>query len=345
MLRETLNGKRYLLVMDDVWNEDRRSWIELKNILSESGNGSVVLVTTRSDRVASIMGTMRDVNGYKLDGLSDKSCLSLLLKCAFKEGQEKQHPNLIKIGEEIVKKCGGIPLAVTTLGSLLYSSTDEHDWTYVRDNEIWKLDQKKDDILPALRLSYDQLPSYLKQCFAYCCVFPKDYEFRSPELIAFWMAHGLLQSSIENQDPESVGMQYLKELASRSFFQDFEQKSSFYTFKMHDLMHDLAMSLMKNECLILNSGDQRFTKTIRHLSLTNVDTHKINLPSFLSNLGQLRSINSFPIEGNEGKGVSQEFIELCISRFKFLRVIRLDKLGIDVLPKRIGDLRHLRLLI
>ncbi|KAJ0043222.1 hypothetical protein Pint_17874 [Pistacia integerrima] len=98
---------------------------------------------------------------------------------------------------------------------------------------------------------------------------------------------------------------------------------------------------MKNECLILNSGDQCFTKTIRHLSLIDVDTHKINLPSFLSNLGQLRSINSFPIEG---KGASQEFIESCISRFKFLRVIRLDKLGIDVLPKRIGDLRHLRYL-
>ncbi|XP_031278328.1 putative disease resistance protein RGA1 [Pistacia vera] len=341
MLRETLNGKRYLLVMDDVWNEDCRSWIELKNILSQSGNGSVVLVTTRSDRVASIMGTMRDVNGYKLEGLSNESCLSLLLKCAFKEAQEKQHHNLIKIGEEIVTKCGGIPLAVTTLGSLLYSSTDEYDWTYVRDNEIWKLDQKKDDILPALRLSYDQLPSYLKQCFAYCCMFPKDYKFASFELIQFWMAHGLLQSSTKNQDLESVGRQYLKELASRSFFQDFEQPCGlYYAFKMHDLMHDLAMSLMKNECLILNSGDQCFTKRIRHLSLIDVDTHKINLPSFLSNLGQLRSI-SFAIEG---KGTSQEFIESCISRFKFLRVIRLDKVGIDVLPKRIGDLRHLRYL-
>ncbi|XP_031264655.1 putative disease resistance protein RGA1 [Pistacia vera] len=110
---------------------------------------------------------------------------------------------------------------------------------------------------------------------------------------------------------------------------------------MHDLMHDLAMSLMKNECLILNLGDQCFTRTIRHLSLIDVDTHKINLPSFLSNLGQLRSINSF---ADEGKGASQEFIESCISRFKFLRVIRLDNLGIDVLPKRIGDLRHLRYL-
>ena len=136
ILRVCLNGKRYLLVMDDVWNEDPKVWDELKSLLWGGAKGSKILVTTRSNKVASIMGTRGGTTGYNLQGLPFEDCLSLFMKCAFKEERDK-HPNLAKIGEGIVKKCGGIPLAVRALGSLLYCSTDEHDWEYVRDNEIW----------------------------------------------------------------------------------------------------------------------------------------------------------------------------------------------------------------
>ena len=82
------------------------------------------------------------------------------MKLAFKEGEEKQYPNLLEIGNDIVEKCKGVPLAMRTLASLLYSKVDEREWKFVRDNEIWHLK-------PALRLSYNQLSFHLKQCFAY----------------------------------------------------------------------------------------------------------------------------------------------------------------------------------
>ena len=80
-----------------------------------------------------------------------------------------------------------------TLASLLYPKVDEQEWKSVRDNEIWHLKQNEGDILPALRLSYNQLSFHLKQCFAYCSLFPNDYEFKSSLMVQFWIAHGLLQ--------------------------------------------------------------------------------------------------------------------------------------------------------
>ncbi|KAJ0018381.1 hypothetical protein Pint_11519 [Pistacia integerrima] len=341
ILRDILSHEKYLLVLDDVWNEDYGLWVELRNLLIECVSGSKIIVTTRSDRVASIVGT---VTTYKLEGLSLDDCLLVFVKYAFKEGQEKQHPNLMEIGIEIVKKCGGVPLAVRVLGSLLYSSTSEQDWKNLRDNEIWKLDKKENGILNALRISYNHLPPHLKQCFVYCSIFPKDIEFTSIHLVRFWMAHGLLQSHNENQDLENIGKQYVKELMSRSFFQDIVQlHENLYTFKIHDLMQDLATSLMRNECLIVKSTNQICTKSHRHLLFYFIDAPIIDVPNILPNLGHLRSITFYPITG-ESTGISQSFLELIVSRCKFLRMLNLFSSNIEVVPKKIGNLKHLRYL-
>ncbi|PPR92674.1 hypothetical protein GOBAR_AA28002 [Gossypium barbadense] len=172
---------------------------------------------------------------------------SLSLKLAFKEGEEKQHDNLVRIGEEIVQKCKGVALAVKTLGSLLCSTRVQHDWELVRDSELWKLKQEENDMLPALKLSYEHLPWYLKQCFAFCSVFPKDFEFYYSYLIRLWMANCFLQSPYENKDPEDIGNRYIQELLSRSFFQQVNDGPFFPTLKMHDLVHDLALSVAQNE--------------------------------------------------------------------------------------------------
>ena len=160
-LRELLKDNKFLLVLDDVWNEDRNKWMELQDLLLGAYNGSKIIVTTRNNSVATIMGT---VPTYHLHGLSKEDCMSLFVKLAFKEGEEKQYPNLLEIGNDIVEKCNGVPLAMRTLASQIYSKADEREWKFVRDNEIWHLK-------PALRLSYNQLSFHLKQCFAYCSLY------------------------------------------------------------------------------------------------------------------------------------------------------------------------------
>ena len=149
---------------------------------------------------------------------------------------------------------------VKTLAGLLYSKVDECEWKFVRDNEIWNLEQKEGDILLALRLNYNQLPFHLKQCFAYCSLFPKDYVFTNLQLIQFWMAHGILQSPVnENQELEDVGDLYNKELLSRSFFQDLDvQQICFDTFKMHDLV----LSIAKGECSVVTKNSSILQKFV-----------------------------------------------------------------------------------
>ncbi|KAJ0016743.1 hypothetical protein Pint_11515 [Pistacia integerrima] len=108
-------------------------------------------------------------------------------------------------------------------------------------------------------------------------------------------------------------------------------------------MHDLATSLMGNECLIVKSTNQICTKSYRHLSLHFVDAPKIDVPIFLPNFGHLRSISFFQFIGGS-TGVSQSFLEFIVSRFKFLRMLDLRSSNIEVVPKKIGNLKHLRYL-
>ncbi|XVF30495.1 hypothetical protein REPUB_Repub16aG0063000 [Reevesia pubescens] len=228
-------------------------------------------VTTRSNQVAKISGT---ITPHKLEGLPYDKSLYLFLKFAFKKGEEKQHPNLVKIGEEIVKKCGGVPLVVKTLGSSLFSKTSELDWKRVRDGKKWEFMEKENEVFSGLKLSYDQLSPRLKQCFAYSSLYPKDYDFYELELIQFWMAHGLLEPSHKNEYPKDIGRQYLNELLSRSLFQDYEDELVFNKFKMHDLLHDLE------DCPDLSERCKRETgedwPIIAHASRIFLDGNKIS---------------------------------------------------------------------
>ncbi|TYI34665.1 hypothetical protein ES332_A03G024700v1 [Gossypium tomentosum] len=331
-LQDCLNGKQFFMVLDDVWNDDNKKWSELKDLLCGGVQGSRIIVTTRIRNVATITGTILP---YDLEHLSYENCLSLFLKLAFKEGEEKQHDNLVRIGEEIVQKCKGVALAVKTLGSLLCSTRVQHDWELVRDSELWKLKQEENDMLPALKLSYEHLPWYLKQCFAFCSVFPKDFEFYYSYLIRLWMANCFLQSPYENEDPEDIGNRYIQELLSRSFFQQVNDGPFFPTLKMHDLVHDLALSVAQNE---VNSCNHYSTGNVRHLWF---DLSKQDASELPNKLGCLQSL--FLLD-EEGKADSESLIAAVISRSKHLRVLNLGNCSLEQLPNNIRYLKQLRYL-
>ncbi|XP_030515187.2 putative disease resistance protein RGA3 [Rhodamnia argentea] len=337
-LRSLVENKRCLFVLDDVWEVRREDWLGLRDLLEGVSEGSKVIVTSRNKSIASIMGA---VPPYNLSSLSLEDSLTLFTKCAFDQGQEKNHPDLMDIAREIVSKCGGNPMAVKTLGSLLHSKDNRSNWESVRDSEIWQLET---DILPSLRISYDLMPSYLKQCFAYCSIFPKNYEFNSLELIQLWISNGLIQSSGGNQELEEIGQQYWEELWSRSFFDDVMEDYLFLTFKMHDLIHELAISVSQPESFNVNirTHDQDVSSTTRHISFSDPSLlQEDELPSYLSKLSGVRTI-MFPIKKEGPAGES--FLEMCISRFKHLRVLYLHDSSFDQLPSSIGTLKHLRFL-
>ncbi|KAM6592662.1 hypothetical protein CsatA_000365 [Cannabis sativa] len=340
-LTNTLKDKTFLLVLDDVWNEDFSKWRDLAELLSVGSKKSKIIVTTRNREVASIMG---ETKPYELKGLPEKESLSLFFKCAFgSEAAVAEYPQLKQIGEEIVKKCGGVPLALKTLGSRLRQTTEAHKWKTVRDNKIWELERNQGHILPALRLSYNAMSPSLKQCFAYCSTFEEDSLMWKFDLIRIWMALRILPSPKNKEELEEIGESCCVELCNRSFFQADHGEDYFglnQEFRVHDLIHNLACSITQNECSIVNSNDDRMiSDTVRYLRIV---INEINLTK-LSKLKKLKSIhvNSAKDEKDE---VVQLFLSTCISTFKHLRVFDLSKLSIEVLPSSIGTMKQLRYL-
>ncbi|KAL5718983.1 hypothetical protein ACHQM5_011827 [Ranunculus cassubicifolius] len=240
-LKELLNGKKFLLVLDDVWSENLDLWENFRFSLNCGANGSSIIITTRLPNVATIMGTH---SRYELKPLSDEYCWALFQARAF--GMESENESLQAIGRQIVEKCRGVPLVAKALGGTLRFEHDEIRWKSVRDSEIWELKQDKDDILPSLRLSYNPLPSYLRQCFVYCSIYPKDHEIEVAELIQLWMANEFLQSD-GRMELEDVGNHIFNQLVLRSFLQDVKKnwKGKPIRCEMHDLMHDLACSVAR----------------------------------------------------------------------------------------------------
>ncbi|XP_052880876.1 disease resistance protein RGA2-like [Gossypium arboreum] len=201
-LRSLFNDKKFLLVSDNVWNENQAKWVELRNLLRSIDGLSQrkTILTTRSLKVASIMSS---ICPYELKGLPLEDCLTLFIKWAFND-DERHYPNLIRIGEEIVKKCKGVSLVVRTLGSILFQKTNESDWIFIRESEMWRLEQDENDILSGLKLSYNHLPSHLQRCLAFLSLYKKDEIYLSDKIIHLWMANGLLEHPKQNQEWEDV---------------------------------------------------------------------------------------------------------------------------------------------
>ncbi|PPD90240.1 hypothetical protein GOBAR_DD12809 [Gossypium barbadense] len=333
-LGEKLVGKRFLLVLDDVWNEYRDKWVRLKQALRSGRRGSTIIVTTRLEKVALMMATDPF---QRLGCLSDDDSWSLFKQRAFVMGMNEGNVNLEMIGRQIVQRCGGVPLAITAIGSILGSKSQESEWLRVKDSEIWGLEDEGKRILAVLRLSYEHLPPYMKQCFSFCSIFPKDSVMEKDELIGLWMANGFIPSRGQ-LDLHDMGCEIFSELTRRSFFQEIkEDVDGTVTCKMHDLIHGVATSIMGHECYAIELNERsKIPKTARHLFV-----HKISSSTNFMDLSRLQRLRSLIV----GRGF--DFIDNLsnpshfISKQKHLKVL---DFGYGFSSIAFGSLKQLRYL-
>ncbi|KAK4564487.1 hypothetical protein RGQ29_006523 [Quercus rubra] len=344
-LREILNQKMYLLVLDDVWNENEETWGKLRTLLLDGKRGSKVVITTRTKLVAHITSPMSQ---YSLKGLSKDQSWSLLKQMAFEEGQETITTNFKAIGMDIVEKCKGVPLAIKIIGRVLNHKKTEAEWSYIKNIELTKVPKLKDGIMPVLKLSYDHLQPHLKCCFAYCSLFPKDYLIDKLTLMHLWIAQGFIQSPDENLLLVDVADDYFKELLWRSFFQEAEEDrgTNRRWFKMHDLIHDLAQYVSETDCTLVDTNAKNVKEKGHHLSFLFY-----NISFFEENLSKLVKANktrTFILTSNnwaydEGR-IEESTLEKLISTFRYLRVLDLHGLNMKMLPNTIDTLMHLKYL-
>jgi len=344
---ESIKGKRFLLVLDDVWTENHRQWEQLKPSLTGGAPGSRILVTTRKHSVATMMGTDHRIN---IEKLSDEICRSIFNHVAFQERSKDERERLTDIDGKIASKCKGLPLAAKVLGGLIQSKRTREEWERVLSSELWGLDEVGRDqvergIFLPLLLSYYDLPSMVRRCFLYCAMFPKDYEMRKYELVKMWIAQGYLKET-SGGDMEAVGEQYFQVLAARSFFQDFKTYDrEDIRFKMHGIVNDFAQYMTKNECLTVDVNNlgvatvETSIERVRHLSM--MLSNETSFPVSIHKAKGLRSLLIHSRDPSLGAALPDLFKQLtCI------RLLNLSESSIKEIPNEVGKLiplRHLNL--
>ncbi|KAK4396884.1 putative disease resistance protein RGA4 [Sesamum angolense] len=244
-LRDKLKDGRYLLVLDDWWNDKQSFWEDFKSALLgvNSTKGNFIILTTRSKEVVSIVKSGDQEHFLKI--LSESDCWNIIKKRVFSEGEEVLG-DLENIGLQIASKCGGLPLVANIIGGTL-KRIGKGDWRSVLESKHF-LDSNE-DANGVLKISFDRLPSSLyKKCFAYCSIFCKDVEIEKERLIQLWMAEGFLEKG-DGNGMESLGGKVYDTLLQNCFLQE-EVKDEYGNVKyskMHDLVHDLACSVSKEE--------------------------------------------------------------------------------------------------
>ncbi|CAL1379957.1 unnamed protein product [Linum trigynum] len=271
--REKIKGRRFLFVLDDVWEESNPSWETLGKYLTKGEPGSKVLVTTRSTKVAEVSGgALRSetctsiVEPYHLKGLSEEESWNLLVKKALPR-EVLRDPQVQEIGKQILGKCDGVPLAVSAIASVLADSRDpKTEWsTFLQKGLSSIMKGQEDPIMSVLQLSFNHLPSYMKNCFTFCKLFPKGFEFDIKMLVQFWVIHKYIET-------EDEGFDCFKTLWGRSFFQEvvMDDLGNMLKCRMHDLMHDLVDS-MGGEKIMRSSASTclgNISSTTCHLAIT-----------------------------------------------------------------------------
>ncbi|KAH9684353.1 putative disease resistance RPP13-like protein 1 [Citrus sinensis] len=342
-LKKQLFGKKFLLVLDDVWNENYNDWVDMSRPFEAGAQGSKIVVTTRNQQVAKIM---RPDQAYELKNLSTEDCLSVFAQHSLGTRDFSSHKSLEDIGKKIVIKCNGLPLAAKTLGGLLCGEHDRGVWEGVLSSKIWELPEERCDIIPALRVSYYYLSAPLKQCFAYCSLFPKDYEFEDEEIILLWSASGFLDHKESGNPDEDLGRKFFQELRSRSFFQQSSNNTS--RFVMHDLISDLAQWAAGEIYFTMEytsevNKQQSFSKNLRHLSYIRGECDGVKRFEGLYDIQHLRTF--LPVKlSNSWDGDLARSILPKLFKLQRLRVFSLFGYRISELPNSVGDLRYLKYL-
>ncbi|GLU15075.1 hypothetical protein SLE2022_316020 [Rubroshorea leprosula] len=349
-LAEKLENKTFLLILDDVWNEDPDKGEHFSSCLLKilKTTGSSIVITTRSGKVASTMESI-PMQRYDMERLSDDACWLIIKEKFLRSSTEtSMTPDLEAIGQDIAKKCGGLPLVASVIGGTLSRQTSVDKWKDIRDDKAWNLNSRDGDkILSILKMSFNHLTSPLKKCFSYCSIFPKDFVIEKDDLVQLWMAQGFLYQPNESSvTMEDVGNDYFSDLLSNSLFQDVYRCKfgNIRSCKMHDAVHDLALSVSKGDTFIWETGciiDQ--DAKIRHLRVKHDKNERPIIPRavaqrlhslfleevdvFISSASDLKSLRALKIVGAKG-----EQLPIILGKLKHLKYLDISRSKIKTLP-------------
>jgi len=341
-LRSFLQNKRYLAVIDDIW--EGNLWGVIKCAFPDENNlGSRLITTSRMKSVSRACCLSSEDSVYEMQPLNDDDSKRLFYKrLGFEENDCPQ--NCEQAYDEILKKCAGIPLAIIVVACLFRGHQQIKSLDARQILSIITGESSWDNLRRILSLSYDDLPSHLKSCLLYLSVFPIDYKIERDRLIRRWIAESLIQSR-RGLSLFEVGESYFYELVNRSMIElintNCEGRVEFC--RVHGIVLDFICYLSSEDNFVTVLGKQSTStpqSKIRRLSLQNglaePITHRLATTSML----QVRSVTVF------GPAVN---VMPSLSCFRALRVLDLEDSDLvesyhKINLSCVGNLFHLRYL-
>ncbi|XP_066338633.1 putative disease resistance RPP13-like protein 1 [Miscanthus floridulus] len=340
-LLHTLSSGRFLLVMDDVWNDVL--YVPVRNA-SKKQPGSRVLVTTRSAHLPQQMQAA--LHQHRVRPLGNDDAWSLLKK-QLQPDQVVAIDQLKTIGMEILENCDGLPLAIKVIGGLLSTRyPSEHEWKAVLNMPAWSLTGLPLELDNRLYLSYEDLSPQLKQCFLYCSMFPKGVEIIQAVVTEMWISEGLIQPPDKRRSTrsheyglEDIATEYYRELIMRNLIEPMEGYSlTGYRCTMHDVVRSFAEYMVREESVVMVGQEQATTSgggmLVRRLSIGQ--TVSVVEWAVLQRHESLRTliVNS-RVNFHPGDSVGS---------FSGLRVLYILSADCDTLVPSLSMLKHLRYL-
>ncbi|XP_037424985.1 disease resistance protein RPM1-like [Triticum dicoccoides] len=335
VIHNHLEGSNYLIILDDVWNVD--VWFKIRNAFPTESTGRFV-ITTRIQEVALLATKTYTI---KLEPLERDYAWQLFSNEAFWKNDNKTCPEeLENLAQMFLNKCGGLPIAIACVGRLLscrhptysqWESLYEELESQLSNNVIL-------DVNIVLKVSLEDLPTDLKNCFLHCTIFPEGRLFGRKRLIRHWIAAGFIKEA-GSKSLEEVAEGYLYELVNRSLLQVVQRNSygRVRRCRMHDIIRVLALAKSEEEsfCQFYNGSRPFYTKNTRRLSIQGTSREQLTV---LSSATSLRSLHVFDSH------LRIDFLEAFLRPFSLLSTLDLQGVQIKRLPKMVFNLFNLRFL-
>ncbi|RCV29455.1 hypothetical protein SETIT_6G014800v2 [Setaria italica] len=372
-MRGYLIGKRYFILIDDIWHVS--DWDLVEAALPRNDNGSRIITTTRSKTVAeTCAGT--DAQMYKAKPLGDDDSRRLFFKRLF-HSTEHCPQDLMAVSSDILRKCGGLPLAIISIAGLLANrSKTKEVWVNALKYISAAVDQDShiDKMKRIFLLSYFDLPLHLKSCMLYLSVFPEDYVIDCRRLILLWVAEGLIPGQ-GRENMEQLGRSYLNELINRSLVEPTKVGVDGATVKecrVHDVILEFIVSKAVEDNFVTIWNGNGLSKNyssnkIRRLSIQRgISMRAEEMVKIKQHTAHIRSINIFDhnsvllikntsmfLSSQVLRVVNTEIFELLledwylghVKSFGQIKYLRLEiRPCLWKLPKDIEKLQHLETL-
>ncbi|KAH7690222.1 disease resistance protein RPS2 protein [Dioscorea alata] len=328
--------RNFVIILDDIWDG-----VSLQTVgIPEDGNGSKIVWTTRSKAVCHSMESNREI---EVEGLTPEEAWNL-----FKEkvgGEDIISPEIKPIAEQVARECGGLPLALITVGRAFRKENQLPVWRnalqQLKTSRADQIHGVGEEVFGSLKFSYDQLSNdTICACFLYCALYPEDYEILVDELIEYWMAEGLIDEEGSIQTEKDKGHAYLKELKDACMIQS--GWSDKYV-RMHDLIRDLAINITKEQFMV-KAGlqlkelpEEEWVESLERVSLMG------NLIKAFQGQPNCPQLSTLLLHNSYRTLVT--FSDTFFKHMHNLRVLDLSKNGMKSLPESLSDLVNLHALI